>query len=217
MAHTNKELVRELREVGYIKTDRIAEAFMTIDRAFFVPEELQSRAYENVALPIGDAQTISQPLVVAFMLELLGLQEGNKVLEVGTGSGWKSALIAFLIKTSSQTSHSKPLIYSMERIPALSHGARNAIESAAPDLLPYITFIEGDGSKGYESGAPYDRIIAAAASDHICEAWKNQLMIGGRIVAPIEESIVVVDKKGRDVFEQREYYGFSFVPLIKGE
>ena len=202
-----EELIESLIKEGYLKTPLIIEAFRKIDRKNFLPEELKERAYENTALPIGNKQTISQPLVAAFMLELLELKSGEKVLEIGTGSGWNTALMAKLVGESGK-------IFSIERIEELHQFAK-------ANLLKYgflergvTRLLVADGSKGFNDAAPYDKIIAAAAAEEIPGVWKEQLKIGGRIVAPVKNSIVVLDKISVDKFERKEYFGFSFVPLV---
>lgn len=212
---TNEELVGELIKDGYLKTPEIIEAFKVIDRKDFLPEDLKNQAYINEALPIGNRQTISQPLVVAFMLELLAIKPGEKILEVGTGSGWQTALMAHLIKTSIQDSQSKPTpIISIERIKSLHVFAKSNIAKYNFLRKGIIKLVLGDGSRGYLEGAPYDKIIAGASAQSLPPAWKEQLKIGGRIVAPVKESIVVLNKVSKDQMETKEYFGFSFVPLI---
>lgn len=201
-------MIDELVKGGYLKTSAIMEAFQAIDRKDFVPEEVKDLAYENTALPIGYKQTISQPLVVAFMLELLELKPGEKVLEIGTGSGWNTALMAKIISGQGK-------IYSIERIEELHNFAETNLFKYGFLEKETAELILGDGSKGYKDQAPYDKIIAAAAGEAIPEAWKEQLKIGGRIVAPVKDSIVAIDKIAKDKFEKKEYFGFSFVPLIK--
>ncbi|MDP3729851.1 MAG: protein-L-isoaspartate(D-aspartate) O-methyltransferase [bacterium] len=208
-----ESLIDELIKDGYLKTSGIIEAFKKIDRKFFVPAKFQDRAYVNEALPIGEEQTISQPLVVAFMTELLMVRPGEKILEVGSGSGWQTAILAELV--TGRDAHGK--IISIERIPDLYASAREHCEQYGFMEKGVIQFFNGDGSRGYGQEAPYDKIIAAASGDVIPEAWKEQVRIGGRIVAPIKNSIVVLDKTAKDTFEQKEYFGFSFVPLIVGQ
>ena len=201
------ELVEELARGGYLKSPAIIDAFKSIDRASFVPDEFKSQAYENKPLPIGFEQTISQPLTVAFMLELLQPQPGSTILDIGAGSGWQSALIANLVGETGK-------VVAIERIPELKTLAENNLKNL-PDLNGRINFVLGDGSLGYEPEAPYNRIIAAAAGDEIPESWKAQLKTGGTIVAPVGQSIVVIHKLTPDTFDRHEYLGFSFVPLIK--
>ncbi|MDP3999502.1 MAG: protein-L-isoaspartate(D-aspartate) O-methyltransferase [bacterium] len=202
---TKEDLIQALIKDGYLKTPAIIEAFQKIDRKDFVPEEHKERAYVNEALPIGYGQTTSQPLVVAFMLELLQLNPGEKVLEIGTGSGWKTALLAQL----------GGIVFSMERIEELQKMADKNIQNYGFIENGSVKLLSGDGSKGYPEGASFDKIIAAAAADVLPEAWKGQLNIGGRMVAPVGESILVLEKISKNKFKTKEYFGFSFVPLIR--
>lgn len=205
--NTNEDLVNFLIKDGYLKSPLVIDAFKKIDRGNFVTQENKGMAYENTALPIGKKQTISQPLVVAFMLELLEPKAGERVLEIGSGSGWNTALIAELIGENGK-------IFSVERIEELHNFAKNNLGKYGFAEKGIIELILGDGSRGYEAGAPYDRIIAAASAEEIPQTWKDQLKIGGRIVAPVKSSILVMDKLTKDDFETKEYFGFSFVPLI---
>lgn len=205
-AMTKESLIQSLIADGYLKTQAIIEAFKKIDRADFVPEELKERAYVNEALPIGHGQTISQPLVVAFMLELLQLKSGEKVLEIGTGSGWKTALLAEL----------GAAVVSIERIKELKKTAEQNIQKYGFAENGSVKLLIGDGSRGCSVEAPFDKIIAAAAAEELPKAWKEQLNIGGRIVAPVGQSILVLEKITKNKFEIKEYFGFSFVPLVRG-
>lgn len=209
MVSSKEELINDLIREGYLKTPAIIEAFRTIDRRDFVPAEMIDMAYLNQPLPIGSGQTISQPLTVAFMLELLGPKSGGKILDIGAGSGWQTALLAYLVGE-------KGLVMAIERLPELAEMARQNVAKYGFIEKGTVKMVEGDGSKGYAAEAMFDKIIAAAAAEKIPEAWKEQLKIGGRIVAPVNSSIIVVDKTGADEFEQRQYFGFSFVPLIVG-
>lgn len=206
---SQNELVEELQRGGYLKTPAIIDAFKSVDRALFVPDEFKSQAYENRPLPIGFEQTISQPLTVAFMLELLQPQPGSKILDIGAGSGWQSALLANLVGETGN-------IIAVERIAELKTIAEENIKKL-PELSNRISLVLADGSQGYEPEAPYNRIIAAAAGDEIPEEWKSQLKTGGTIVAPVGQSIVVINKLTPEKFERREYFGFSFVPLVKDD
>ena len=201
-----KQLIKNLVSDGYLKTPEIIDAFYKIDRADFVPEELKREAYINAPLPIGYGQTISQPLTVAFMLELLESQEGNKILDVGSGSGWQSSLLACIVGEEGK-------IIAIERIPELSEFGK---DNSKKYNFQNLEFIVGDGSQGCKKEAPYDRIIvAAAAFDKIPDELKNQLKIGGRMVIPVANSIWLVIKKGDNKFEEKEFPGFMFVPLVE--
>ena len=202
-------LIESLIKDGYLKTPGAIEAFKAIDRKDFVLPERIEEAYGNYPLPIGFGQTISQPLTVAFMLELLEVKPGEKILEIGAGSGWQTALLGFLVGSSGK-------VTALEIIPELKAMADTNVVKYGFIEKGTVEIFLADGSKGYPLSAPYDRIIAAAAGNEIQQAWKDQLKVNGRIVTPIKESIVVLDKVSSDEFKQREYFGFSFVPLVKG-
>ena len=204
---TNESLIGELEREGYLKTPRIRNALEKIDRADFVPEELRDEAYRNTALPIGAGQTISQPLVVAFMLELLRPEAGQKILDVGTGSGWVAGLLAELVGK-------KGRVISIERMPELSAAARRNLARYGFVGSGVLLLLVGDGTKGWPEETPYDRIIAAAAGTAVPAPWKEQLAVGGRIVAPVGSRIVMLEKRQDGSFREEAYEGFSFVPLV---
>ncbi|MCL4405272.1 MAG: protein-L-isoaspartate(D-aspartate) O-methyltransferase [Patescibacteria group bacterium] len=204
---TRDELINELIGGGYLKTPALVDAFRSVDRRQFVAEGHKSEAYENSPLPIGFDQTISQPLTVAFMLEAIQVQPGDKVLDIGAGSGWQSTLLAYLVGETGK-------VIGVERIPELCKFAENNIANY-PDLAKRVAIITGDAGLGYPAEAPYDRIIAAAAAEAVPVDWQNQLKIGGTLVAPIGQSIVVMHKVTQDKFETSTFMGFSFVPLIR--
>ncbi|MDD5547343.1 MAG: protein-L-isoaspartate(D-aspartate) O-methyltransferase [Candidatus Pacebacteria bacterium] len=213
---TYEDLIQGLVKDGYLKTPAIIDAFKAIDRKDFLPNEMQDKAYENTALPIGHSQTISQPLVVAFMLELLNIKPGEKILEIGTGSGWQTAIIAHVvshIQTAGEGGWQKNIV-SVERVKELHDFSRERIAKYGYEKDGLVELVLGDGSLGHPVGAPYDKIIAAASAAEMPEAWKDQLKIGGKIVAPVKESIIVLEKTAKDKMEMKEYFGFSFVPLI---
>ncbi|HEY4500124.1 MAG TPA: protein-L-isoaspartate O-methyltransferase [Candidatus Paceibacterota bacterium] len=208
--NNNETLVQSLIRDGYLKHEPIIKAFQKVDRKLFLPSEVQDRAYENTALAIGYKQTISQPLVVAFMLELLEPKVGEKILEIGSGSGWKTALLAELVGETGK-------IVSLERIPELYQMAKEQLQNFGSLEKGNVILAEGDGSLGYPNEMPFDKITAAASAETIPDAWKEQLKIGGRIVAPVKESIVVLEKISKDEFKTKEYFGFNFVPLVRGK
>jgi len=201
-------LIDSLIQNGWLKTPRITEAFKKIKRIDFLPEDIKDLAELNEALPIGYGQTISQPLVVAFMIEQLEPKQGDKILDIGFGSGWTSALLAEIVGE-------KGKIIAIEIIPGLMEfGKQNVIKYNFIEK-GIAEFICADGSKGYKKEAPFDKILVSAAAERCFPSWKEQLKIGGRIVTPIGSSIWIFIKKSETEFEEIEHPGFAFVPLIE--
>lgn len=214
-------LIRELVRDGYLKTPVIIEAFQAVDRIGFVPPEFKDETYINAPLPIGFGQTISQPLTVAFMLELLEPQPGERILDIGAGSGWQTALLAYIVasgkklETDGKQQGGRGKVFAIERIKELCQFGKQNVANYNFLEKGIVEFFCQDGSTGLKEFAPFDRIIAAATAEVIPSAWKEQVRIGGRIVAPVGQSIIVLDRIGKDKFSQKEFFGFSFVPLIK--
>ena len=201
-------LIDSLIEGGWLKTPRIIEAFQKIKRVDFLPDDMKDLAELNEALPIGYGQTISQPLVVAFMIEQLEPKEGDKILDIGSGSGWTTALLAEIVGP-------KGKIIAIDIIPELVEFGKNNVAKYNFIEKGRVLFICADGSKGYKKEAPYDRILASAAvQTEVPQAWREELKIEGRIVTPIGSSIWLFIKKSEKDFDQIEYPGFAFVPLI---
>lgn len=199
-----EQLVEELVATGWLKTPAIIAAFRAIDRRDFVPDEMKLFAYENRALPIGWGQTISQPLTVAFMLEQLQPAAGQVVLDIGYGSGWQTALLVQVVGPAGR-------VYAIERVPELAAwGKENVLRTGFQNAQ----FFCADGSQGLPQVAPFDRIIAAASARMLPAAWGGQLRVGGRLVAPVRESIVVLARQGSDDFQEQIHHGFAFVPLV---
>lgn len=218
MANSLVELVGKLIQEGYLRSPEIINAFYKIDRADFVPPELKDKAYENYPLPIGYSQTISQPLTVAFMLELLEPQRGEIILDIGAGSGWQSALLGQIVSGESSDKSKIGKVIAIERIPELAKFARVNVGKYSFISKKIVEIICGDGAigapKNFLPEGGFDKIIAAAAAKEIPEIWKNQLKIGGRIVAPLNQDIVKIDKVSVDDFRIEKYHGFIFVPLV---
>ncbi|PIV41943.1 MAG: protein-L-isoaspartate O-methyltransferase [Candidatus Nealsonbacteria bacterium CG_4_10_14_0_2_um_filter_40_15] len=200
-------LTDDLIKEGWLKTPDIIAAFRKIKRADFLPEDMRDLAELNEALSIGFGQTISQPLVVAFMLELLAPKEGEKILDVGSGSGWTSALLGEIVGELGK-------VIAIELVSELKEfGEKNAAKYGFVKE-GRVEFICADGSKGYPKEAPFDKILASASAAKLPQAWLEQLKIGGRVVLPIDSSIWLFTKKSEEEFDQIEYPGFVFVPLI---
>lgn len=229
---SKKNLIQSLVDEGYLKTPEIISAFEQIDRADFVLDKHKENAYENHPLPIGHRQTISQPLTVAFMLELLcgGSPDaqggrgpdscvGKKILDVGSGSGWTTALLAHIVSNAERQAtrdKGQGKVYGIERMPEICKFGQKNLAKYFDDSRAKI--ICGDGTLGLPEEAPFDKILAGAtASKEIPEAWRKQLKVGGKIVAPARESIWLFTKKSETQWEEKEFPGFMFVPLISGK
>jgi len=203
------ELVDALIKEGWLKRPEIIKAFRKIKRKDFLPEDIKDLADLNEALSIGWGQTISQPLVVAFMLETLVPKQGENILDIGAGSGWTSALLSEIVGK-------KGMVTAVELIPQLKEFGQKNIAKYGFIKKGNLRFVLGDGSEGYQLGAPFDKILAsAAAQKEIPNVWLEQVKIGGRIVAPCGSAIRLLVKKSETEFEKTDYPGFSFVPLIE--
>jgi protein-L-isoaspartate(D-aspartate) O-methyltransferase len=206
---TRARMVERLRDKG-IRDERVLSALAAVPRHLFVEEALASRAYEDTALPIGFAQTISQPYVVARMIEvLIESKEPKNVLEVGTGCGYQAAVLAKLF----------PAVYSIERIKGLHERARANLLGLR---LANLRLAHGDGYAGLEKAAPFQAIVVAAAAPSIPEALLRQLAPGGRMVLPLRagaggaQRLVLVERSGRG-FVETELDAVRFVPLEAGK
>ena len=196
-------LVEELRRNG-IADERVLAAIGRVRREAFVPVDLAERAYENVALPIGLRQTISQPYVVALMTQELGLTGSERVLEVGTGSGYQAAILASLAHE----------VISVERMPELLESARRALGALG---YTNVELHLANGTLGWPPGAPYDRIIVTAAGPEVPAVLLEQLAPDGRLVIPVgtlkAQRLVLVRRTGEG-FEETSLGGVRFVPLV---
>ncbi len=191
-----------------ITDERVLEAFNRVPRHLFVSPEQRLQAYEDRPLPIPFGQTISQPYIVALMTESLELQGGEKVLEIGTGSGYQTAILAEL------AGH----VYTIERFEELSQTAAVVLKEVG---YKNISFRVGDGTKGWPEEAPFDRILVAAASDHVPKPLLEQLSPGGKIVMPVgdpqAQQLLAVSKDSEGNFAEEKITGCRFLPLIGEE
>ncbi len=203
---TRDRLVRRLREHG-IRDERVLGAIAATPRHEFVDEALSSRAYEDTALPIGLGQTISQPWVVAKMTEaLLDGDNPDKVLEIGTGSGYQAAILAALV----------PQVFTVERIEELLKQARRRFHKLG---LHNIYTRHADGHLGWPSQAPFDGIIVTAAASHVPGELIEQLRVGGVLVAPVERhgmQRLLVFRRTEEGIDEHDLGGVIFVPMLSG-
>jgi protein-L-isoaspartate(D-aspartate) O-methyltransferase len=198
---TNKELIQLLKDRGVLKSQRIEEAMRKTPREHFVPKEYLNEAYGNYPLSIGEGQTISQPLTVVFMLEILDVKTGHKVLEIGYGSGWQTAMLSHLVGKTGQ-------VLAFEIKPGVAEfGARNITDLQNISLLP-----ESYTPK-FTKFAPFDRIISGAAFGKIPQDLKKSLKDGGILVSPTAQNDIRVIKKCGDSFDESTIPGFVFVPI----
>lgn len=196
-------LTSKLIGEGYLKSERIVQAFKQVPREEFVLAGDRNFAYSDYPLQIGHSQTISAPHMVAIMTELLKPRTRDNVLEIGAGSGYQAAILSRLVK----------YIYTVELEPELALFAKNNLEKIG---CMKVKVLVGDGSRGYQPGAPYDKIIVTCATPEIFQAWKEQIKEGGIILAPVggfyHQDLILL-KKTKDGFKQENHGGCIFVPL----
>ena len=204
------ELVKSLVNNGAIVSESIRRAFAKVDRAHFVPGDVIDLAYKDTALPIGEGQTISQPYTVAFLLELLSPQAGDHILDVGSGSGWQTALLAEIVGTKGQ-------IYAIELVRNLYEFGKGNLEKY-PELLERVKLYWQNAESGLPREAEvvggFDGIIVAAEVTEVPKAWRSQLKISGRLIYPQGSSIYKEVKLNDSEWQVNQYPGFAFVPFV---
>jgi len=199
-----ERLINELIDLGYLKTEAVINAFRKVPREEFVLPGHRDYAYANDALPIMEGQTISQPLTVAAMTEALDVRLGQKVLEVGTGSGYQAAILSVLVGR-------KGSVITTERIKALHELAKRTLGMCG---FVNIVAVNCDGSQGYEKIAPYDRIIVTASASKMPQPLAKQLKVGGKLVIPIKNELFLIEKVSAKEFTKTFLGYYVFVPLI---
>ncbi|AFM06059.1 protein-L-isoaspartate and D-aspartate O-methyltransferase [Bernardetia litoralis DSM 6794] len=226
-----RQLVDEIIKMG-IKDEQVLNAILTVPRHFFMDSAFLEHAYQNKAFSIGEGQTISQPYTVAYQSELLNLKDleisntvkknAFKILEIGTGSGYQAAILAYICKNKNVD------ITSIEYHKNIHQKAQQTLENLYTyleefnfDVLKWTDFVQGDGSKGFIQNAPYDRILVTAATPNSPQSfkeWFNQLNIGGQIIVPVgnrkNQIMCRYTKKDEKTIEQENFGGFRFVPLL---
>lgn len=202
---THRALIAHMKHVGVLCTPHIARAFEKIDRRDFVSDIYADKEiYADKPLSIGYGQTISQPSTVAFMMELLQPQQGEKILDVGSGSGWTTALLSEIVGNNGR-------VYGVEIVSEL---VRLGSENIAKYLFIQTTILHGHDAYGLSEHAPYDKILVSAAGNGIPNELREQLVEGGILVIPVENTIVHYIKNTENGGSMQQYFGFNFVPLI---
>jgi len=201
---SKQELIDSMILRGMLGSPHIIDAFRKVDRKYFVPESFEEHIYVDAPLPIGNNQTISQPSTVAFMLEKLEPGEGDKILDIGSGSGWTTALLCHIVGE-------KGSVTGLERMEEL---AERGDENLAKLHFGSHCRIQRAGEKLGLPGEQFDRILVSASADEIPEELFLQLKVGGILVIPVRNSIFKFKKVSDTYVEREEFYGFVFVPLI---
>ena len=200
----NETLVQKLQNSGVLKTPRIIEAFQKIDRKDFVGKNNLSYTYIDHPLSVGHVATISQPTTVALMLELLEPHEGDKVLDIGSGSGWTTALLAYIVKQKGE-------VWGVEIVPELVELGQNNLKKY---IFENIKILSADKNiVGLPKKAPFDKILVSASAEQLPQELINQLKEGGRLVVPIKNSIWKINKTLKGKLNKEEFPRFVFVPL----
>ena len=200
---TNNEMVDYLIDIGSLQSKNIIEAFRNVDRADFVSQKDSFDIYEDYPLSIGKGQTISQPRTVAMMMEMLSPKKGEKILDIGSGSGWTTALLAYIVQDNG-------FVIGIERIPELVNFGNANLKKYS---FKNAKIIKATNKLGIE-GEEFDRILVSASADELPDELSKQLKIGGKIVIPVQHSIYEMRKNHNATLEGIEHYGFSFVPLL---
>jgi len=208
-----ERVVDHLVALGYVRDEYVIKALKRVPREEFVPEPLRKFAYLDQPLPIGYGQTISAIHMVAIMTDELRPRPGDKVLEVGTGSGYQAAVLAEIVALMDPAR--RGFVYTIERIPELAEFARRNLERTG--YSKYVKVVVGDGTLGYQEGAPYDKIIVTAAAPDVPKPLIEQLRVGGRMVIPVGnrfvQRLLIIDKVETGLVKR---WGIEcvFVPLI---
>ena len=202
----NAELVKKLKREGRIKSKEVERAFLEVDRGLFVPRFQKNYAYIDTPLQIGEGQTISAPHMVAIMCEGLYIKAGQKILEIGAGSGYHAAIVSKIIGKNGH-------VFTVERYPSLAEKAKKNLENAG---ITNVTIEIGDGSEGLERYAPYDRIYVTCAAPDVPPPLIDQLKDSGKLMIPVGKMICELQliTKNKNKISKKDLGGCAFVPLL---
>lgn len=200
-------LVESLRQNGYLRSDLLIEAFESVARADFLPSEFESEADADIPLPIGHGQMGLQPSTVAVMLELLEPRPGQRILTIGSGSGWAAGLLAYVVGDEGK-------VVAFEGLNELFEECQQNLEKFDFIKSGRIECLLGEGKDGYPPEAPFDRILVTASAEEIPPSLRGQLMLSGKMVLPIRNHLCYFEKRSEDELYKEEFPGFVFIPLI---
>lgn len=205
-ARERKAMIEGLIAAGHLKSESVIEAMQKVERHLFVPDKMKKYAYSDQPLPVGEEQTISAPHMVAIMCDLLRLEEGLKILEIGAGTGYHACVVAQITKGN---------VYSIESRANLLKNAKENVKRAG---CTGVELIEGDGTEGYEKEAPYDRVYVTAGAPDVPAPLVDQLRLGGLLLIPVGprymQNLVLLEKTKSGEVEKKKLSGCAFVPLI---
>ncbi len=197
-----KQLVDEVKRMG-VSSQKVLSALQKVPRHFFFPDDFVDKAYDNIAFPIGGGQTISQPYTVAMQTALLDIKKGDKILEIGTGSGYQAAILKVLGAD----------VYTIETVRELHETAKTLFSKLGLNIATFY----GDGSNGLSQFAPYDKIILTAAAPKLMNSLTKQLKVNGKLVAPVGDrdvqKMILIERHGENEYKQTSHGKFNFVPL----
>jgi protein-L-isoaspartate(D-aspartate) O-methyltransferase len=211
-----EKLIDNLLKEGTLRTPKVTKAMRAAPRTNFLPKNMQTYAASDTPIQIGFGQSVSAPHMVAIMNEALQLERGNKVLEVGAGSGWHAATLAEIVAPKDEPRSEWGHVYTMEVVPALADTARKNVMNAG--YGDRITIVNGDGSKGYPGKAPFDRVVVAAAAPKVPKPLVDQLKSGGILIIPVGsptlfQKLQKITKLAEGKIREENLGGVSFVPL----
>lgn len=199
--------VETLRQNGYLRSDVLIEAFSFVSRSEFLPTEFEGEADADIPLPIGHGQMDPQPSTVAIMLELLEPKAGQHILVVGSGSGWVTGLLAYIVGDNGR-------VIAFERLNELLVEGEYNLEKFDFIKNGRVECVLGEGKEGYPDAAPYDRILVMASAEEVPLAFRRQLILSGKMVIPLKNHLCYFEKRDEDGLYKEEFPGFMFVPLI---